>query len=158
VPKENVLGEVGRGFDYMMRNLPQERMQIAVGSLGRVRAALRWTVDNVRERTAFGKPIGALQNTRFALADVATEVFVAEAFIDRCVIELNAGRLSPSDAAKANCGRPRWSFVVSIRASSCSAVTAICANIRSADPRSTPASPGYTAVPPRSCAKSSGVT
>ena len=85
VPKDNVLGEVGRGFDYMMRNLPQERMQIAVGSLGRARAGLRWTVDYVRERSAFGKPIGALQNTRFALADVATEVSVAEAFIDRCV-------------------------------------------------------------------------
>ena len=66
VPKDNVLGEVGRGFDYMMRNLPQERMQIAVGSLGRARAGLRWTIDYVRERSAFGKPIGALQNTRFA--------------------------------------------------------------------------------------------
>jgi len=101
VPKRNVLGEVGRGFADMMKNLPQERMQIAVGSLARARAALRWTVDHVRERTAFGKPIGALQNTRFALADVSTEVSVAEAFIDRCVIELNAGRLSPTDAAKA---------------------------------------------------------
>ena len=101
VPKVNVLGEVGHGFDYMMGNLPQERMQIAVGSLARARAALRWTVDYVRERTAFGKPIGALQNTRFALADVATEVSVAEAFIDRCVLELNAKRLSPADAAKA---------------------------------------------------------
>ena len=76
-------------------------MQIAVGSLGRARGGLRWTIDYVRERSAFGKPIGALQNTRFALADVATEVSVAEAFIDRCVVELNAGRLSAADAAKA---------------------------------------------------------
>jgi acyl-CoA dehydrogenase len=101
VPKENLLGEVGAGFSYLMRNLAQERMQIAVGSLGRARAALRWTVDHVRERTAFGKPIGALQNTRFVLADVATEVSVTEAFVDRCVVELNAGRLTPADAAKA---------------------------------------------------------
>lgn len=101
VPKENLLGEVGAGFSYLMRNLAQERMQIAVGSLGRARAALRWTVDYVRERTAFGKPIGALQNTRFVLADVATEVSVTEAFVDRCVVELNAGRLTPADAAKA---------------------------------------------------------
>jgi acyl-CoA dehydrogenase len=101
VPKDNVLGEVGRGFEYMMRTLRQERMQIAVGSLGRARAALGWTIDYVRDRTAFGKPIGALQNTRFTVADVATEVSVAEAFIDRCVIELNAGRLTGSDAAKA---------------------------------------------------------
>ena len=101
VPKTNVLGEVGHGFGHLMKNLPQERMQIAVGSLARARAALGWTIDYVRERTAFGKPIGALQNTRFALADVATEVSVAEAFIDRCVMELNAGRLSATDAAKA---------------------------------------------------------
>jgi acyl-CoA dehydrogenase len=101
VPKANVLGEVGRGFEYLMRNLAQERMQIAVGSLSRARAGLSWTIDYVRERTAFGKPIGALQNTRFALADVATEVSVAEAFIDRCVTELNARRLTAADAAKA---------------------------------------------------------
>ena len=101
VPKSNLLGEAGAGFSYLMRNLAQERMQIAVGSLGRARAALRWTIDYVRERTAFGKPIGALQNTRFALADVATEVSVTEAFVDRCVVELNAGRLTPADAAKA---------------------------------------------------------
>lgn len=61
VPKANVLGEVGRGFEYLMRNLAQERMQIAVGSLGRARAAVQWTVDYVRERTAFGKPIGAFR-------------------------------------------------------------------------------------------------
>ncbi len=101
VPKNNVLGEVGQGFDQLMANLPQERMQIAVGSLARARAALRWTVEYVRERYAFGKPIGAQQNTRFVLADVTTEISVAEAFIDRCVVELNAGRLSPADAAKA---------------------------------------------------------
>ncbi|MEV5835407.1 acyl-CoA dehydrogenase family protein [Nocardia sp. NPDC052112] len=101
VPKENVLGEVGHGFEYLMRNLAQERMQIAVGSLARARAALRTTIDYVRTRTAFGQQIGAFQNTRFALADVTTEVSVAEAFIDKCVLELNADRLSGADAAKA---------------------------------------------------------
>lgn len=101
VPKENVLGEVGDGFAHMMRNLAQERMQIAVGCLGRIRAALDWTTTYVRERTAFGKPIGALQNTRFSLADVATQLAVTEAFIDKCVIELNEGRLTAADAAMA---------------------------------------------------------
>ncbi|MFI7524083.1 acyl-CoA dehydrogenase family protein [Nocardia salmonicida] len=101
VPKDNVLGEVGGGFSALMRNLAQERMQIAVGSLARARAGLRTTVDYVRARTAFGQPIGALQNTRFELADVATEVAVAEAFVDKCVLELNAGRLSGAEAAKA---------------------------------------------------------
>jgi alkylation response protein AidB-like acyl-CoA dehydrogenase len=101
VPKANLLGEAGRGFEYLMRNLAQERMQIAVASLGRARAGLTWTIDYVRERTAFGQPIGRFQNSRFRLADVATEVAVTEAFVDRCVIELNAGRLTPVDAAKA---------------------------------------------------------
>lgn len=112
VPKSNVIGEVGRGFEYLMRNLAQERMQIAVGSLGRARAALDWTVDYVRQRCAFGKPIGALQNTRFALADVATEVTVAESFIDRCVTQLNAGGLTPADAAKAKLWATEMEFRV----------------------------------------------
>lgn len=101
VPKANVLGEIGHGFAHLMQRLPQERMQIAVGSLARARAALRWTVDHARARTAFGRPIADLQNTRFALADVATEVSVTEAFVDKCVGELNAGRLTGADAAKA---------------------------------------------------------
>lgn len=101
VPKENVLGGVGRGFEYLMRNLAQERMQISVACLARARVALRTTVEYVRGREAFGQAIGGFQNTKFTLADVATEVSVAEAFIDKCVLELNAGRLTPADAAKA---------------------------------------------------------
>ncbi len=93
--------ERGRGFEYLMRNLPQERMQIAVACLARARAGLRWTIEYVGGRTAFGQPIGGFQNTKFTLADVSTEVAVAEAFIDRCVLELDAGRLTPADAAKA---------------------------------------------------------
>ncbi|MFJ4657184.1 acyl-CoA dehydrogenase family protein [Nocardia sp. NPDC088792] len=101
VPKENVLGEVGRGFEYLMGNLPQERMQISVACLARARVALHTTIDYVRERKAFGQAIGGFQHTKFALADVATEISVAEAFVDKCVLELNAGRLTPADAAKA---------------------------------------------------------
>ncbi|KAA0102778.1 acyl-CoA dehydrogenase family protein [Mycolicibacterium sp. P1-5] len=112
VPKTNVLGEVGRGFEYLMRNLAQERMQIAVGSLARARAAVQWTTDYVRERVAFGKPIGALQNTRFAVADAATEVAVAESFVDRCVIALNAGLLTPAEAAMAKLWATEMEFRV----------------------------------------------
>ncbi|MVU80977.1 acyl-CoA dehydrogenase [Nocardia sp. ET3-3] len=101
VPKENLLGEAGRGFEYLMSNLPQERMQIAVACLARARVALHTTIEYVSARQAFGQPIGAFQNTKFTLADVATEVSVAEAFVDKCVLELNAGRLTPADAAKA---------------------------------------------------------
>ncbi|MEC3918911.1 acyl-CoA dehydrogenase family protein [Nocardia sp. CDC160] len=101
VPKANVLGEVGRGFEYLMGNLPQERMQIAVACLARARVALELTIEYVGARRAFGQPVGAFQNTKFTLADVSTEIAVTEAFIDKCVLELNAGRLTPADAAKA---------------------------------------------------------
>ena len=159
VPKANVLGEVGRGFEYLMRNLAQERMQIAVGSLGRARAALGWTVDYVRERTAFGKPIGALQNTRFALADVATEVAVAEAFVDRCVIELNAGRLTAGRRRQGQTVGDRDGVPGARQLPAAVRRLRLHAGVsRSPAPRSTPASPGSTAAPRRSCARSSAAT
>jgi alkylation response protein AidB-like acyl-CoA dehydrogenase len=63
--------------------------------------ALDLTVNYVRERKAFGSPIGSLQNTRFVLAQMATEIDIAQAYVDRCVLALNEGDLSPVDAAKA---------------------------------------------------------
>jgi alkylation response protein AidB-like acyl-CoA dehydrogenase len=101
VPAENLLGEEGQGFRYLSRNLAQERMSIAIQGVGAAQAAVDWTVEYVRERKAFGKPIGALQNTRFVLAECRTEVDVAQAFVDRCVEELVEGTLSAEDAAKA---------------------------------------------------------
>ncbi len=64
------------------------------------RAALEWTIEYVKERTAFGKPISSFQNTKFVLAEIATEIDVTQPFIDQCVVKLNAGELSPADAAK----------------------------------------------------------
>jgi alkylation response protein AidB-like acyl-CoA dehydrogenase len=101
VPKENILGEVGRGFLYLVANLPQERMSIAVAGIAGARAALSWTSDYVRERKAFGNSIGSLQNSRFVLAEVATEVDVTQAYVDNCIDALSAGELTPEDAAKA---------------------------------------------------------
>jgi len=101
VPKENVLGELGAGFLGLVSNLPQERMSIAISGVAGARAALNWTIDYVRERKAFGKSIGAQQNTRFVLAEVATEVDVAQAYVDKCVDALSVGDLTPEDAAKA---------------------------------------------------------
>jgi alkylation response protein AidB-like acyl-CoA dehydrogenase len=101
VPKENILGEVGRGFLYLVSNLPQERMSIAVAGIAGARAALSWTSDYVRERKAFGNSIGSLQNSRFVLAEVATEVDVTQAYVDNCIDALSAGELTPEDAAKA---------------------------------------------------------
>jgi alkylation response protein AidB-like acyl-CoA dehydrogenase len=101
VPQANVLGEVGAGFRYLVSNLPQERMSIANAGVAGARAALNWTVEYVRQRKAFGEPIGSLQNTRFVLAEVSTEVDVAQAYVDTCVTALNRGELTAEDAAKA---------------------------------------------------------
>jgi alkylation response protein AidB-like acyl-CoA dehydrogenase len=101
VPVENLLGEVGQGFRYMVDNLPQERLSIAIAGVAAARGALDMTLDYVRERKAFGRPIGEFQNSRFALAEMATEVAVATAFCDQAVLALNAGELSAEDAAMA---------------------------------------------------------
>ncbi len=101
VPVANLLGEQGQGFFALTRNLPQERISCAASAVAQCVAALGWTIDYVRERTAFGGPIGALQNTRFRLAEMATEIDIAQQYVDRCVGELVAGELSAVDAAKA---------------------------------------------------------
>jgi alkylation response protein AidB-like acyl-CoA dehydrogenase len=101
VPVANRLGEEGQGFRYLSHNLAQERMSIAITGVSMARAALGWTLDYVKERTAFGASIGSFQNTKFVLAEVKTEVDVAQAFIDQCVLALNAGTLTASEAAEA---------------------------------------------------------
>jgi alkylation response protein AidB-like acyl-CoA dehydrogenase len=101
VPVENRLGEEGEGFLYLVSNLPQERLSIAASAVAAAEAALSWTLEYVRERRAFGQPIGSFQNSRFTLAELRTETEIARAFIDRCVQELDAGELSPQDAAMA---------------------------------------------------------
>ena len=101
VPRENLLGIEGGGFGHLMTNLAQERLSIAVAGVAAARAALEWTVDYVRERTAFGQTIGSFQNTRFELATLATEVEVGQTFVDHCVTALNAGTLTAEDAAMA---------------------------------------------------------
>ena len=101
VPAENLLGEEGEGFRYLVSNLPQERLSIAASAVAACEAALEWTLDYVRERHAFGQPIGSFQNSRFTLAELRTETDIARAFIDRCAQALDAGELTPEDAAMA---------------------------------------------------------
>jgi alkylation response protein AidB-like acyl-CoA dehydrogenase len=101
VPAENLLGEEGKGFVHLVTNLPQERLSIAVAGVGACQAALNWTVEYCKERTAFGQPIGSFQNSRFKLAEMRTECEVATQYIDQCVVALNEGRLSADDAAMA---------------------------------------------------------
>jgi alkylation response protein AidB-like acyl-CoA dehydrogenase len=101
VPVGNLLGVEGEGFLQLVSNLPQERLSIAASGVAAARAALRWTLEYVKERTAFGQPIGSFQNSKFVLAELATEVEVGQAFIDRCVVALNEGTLSAEEAAMA---------------------------------------------------------
>jgi long-chain-acyl-CoA dehydrogenase len=105
VPAANLLGREGGGFVHLMERLPRERMSIAILALTSARAALGWTVDYTTdyttERTAFGKPLAAFQNTAFELASAVTEVDVLEAYLDKAVLALNSGELTAVDAAKA---------------------------------------------------------
>jgi alkylation response protein AidB-like acyl-CoA dehydrogenase len=101
VPVGNLLGEEGQGFTYLVTKLPQERLSIAAGAVGAARAALEWTLEYAKERTAFGQPIGSFQNSRFRLAEMKTEIDVAEHYLDACVRALDAGELTAEDAAEA---------------------------------------------------------
>lgn len=101
VPVANRLGEEGAGFGYLVSNLPQERLSIAAAGVAGARAALDWTLEYVTQRNAFGQSIGSFQNSRFTLAELATEVEIGQTFVDRCVGELNAGTLTVETAAMA---------------------------------------------------------
>jgi alkylation response protein AidB-like acyl-CoA dehydrogenase len=101
VPVGNLLAPEGEGFRQLTANLPQERLSIAAYGVAAARAALDWTVAYVRDRTAFGSTIASFQNTKFRLAELATEVDVAQAYLDACVLALNAGELTAADASKA---------------------------------------------------------
>jgi len=101
VPKANLLGKEGEGFLYLMRELPQERLSIALMCIATAESVLQQTVAYVSERKAFGKPLAAFQNTQFKLAEMDTEVTAARVFIDRC-LELHLdGKLDAVDASKA---------------------------------------------------------
>jgi alkylation response protein AidB-like acyl-CoA dehydrogenase len=99
VPEANLLGNEGDGFKYLVFNLAQERLSIAVAAVASAQAALDWTLEYVKERTAFGKPVGSFQNSRFKLAEMKTEIDIATVYLDRCVMALNEGKLSVEDGA-----------------------------------------------------------
>jgi alkylation response protein AidB-like acyl-CoA dehydrogenase len=101
VPVANRLGDEGQGFRYLVTNLPQERLSIAATGVAAARAAFDATLAYVKERTAFGQPIGSFQNSRFRLAEMATEIEIAQTFVDRCVEALNAGELTAEEASMA---------------------------------------------------------
>lgn len=101
VPKENLLGDPGMGFAYMAECLAVERTMSAISSLSHAQAAFDVTLQFIKERRAFGKPVGAFQNTRFVMADLRSRLDAAQAYLDQCVVLANADRLTPEDAAGA---------------------------------------------------------
>ncbi len=101
VPSTNVIGQVDMGFIYMMQRLVTERMGAAVNNLSHARQILEETLDYVKERKAFGQPIGSFQANKFKLAELVTSCEVAQAYVDACVLEQLSGTLTPVDAAKA---------------------------------------------------------
>jgi acyl-CoA dehydrogenase len=101
VPKENLLGELNRGFYQLMHFLAEERLLGAIGYLAATDAAFDITMDYIKERKAFGQTIADFQNSRFKMADMRMNIDVAQAFIDQCVEEHNRAELSADTAAKA---------------------------------------------------------
>jgi alkylation response protein AidB-like acyl-CoA dehydrogenase len=102
VPAANLLGPAeGAGFGQLVTNLPQERLSIAIGGVAAARTALEQTLGYVKQRMAFGRPVGSFQNSRFVLAELETEIDIAEHYTDDCVRALNAGELTAADASKA---------------------------------------------------------
>ncbi len=98
VPATNLLGEEGQGFLYLMRNLPYERLSIAVAAMAAAEAVFEQTLTYVKERTAFGRSVGSFQNSRFVLAELATELRIGRSFVDRCLVDT---QLSAETAAMA---------------------------------------------------------
>ena len=100
VPAVNLLGEEGSGFQQLVRNLPQERLALALGAVAAAEGVLAGTVSYVAERQAFGKPVSSFQNTRFVLAELATEVDIARTYADDCLRQHLAGELTAARAAQ----------------------------------------------------------
>lgn len=101
VPKENVLGEPGRGFYHLMEGLAEERLIAACGYLANGRRAFDVTREFAMQRELFGKRLADQQNTQFRMAEMDAELDMLQVFVDHCVTEHNAGRLTANLAAKA---------------------------------------------------------
>ena len=101
VPGANLLGEEGKGFYHLMTNLPSERLSIAVAAIAGARGTFGETLQYVKDRKAFGQPIGSFQNSRFVMAELDTELEIGEQYIDRCIRAAVDGDLTAVQASKA---------------------------------------------------------
>ncbi|MFE6926113.1 acyl-CoA dehydrogenase family protein [Nocardia sp. NPDC057663] len=100
VPHANLLGEEGKGLQYLMSHLPRERLGVAAKAMATARVILDQTIEYCKQRRAFSQPIADFQHVRFELAEMQTELDLAEAYLDKSVLAYNAGELDPIDAAK----------------------------------------------------------
>lgn len=101
VPCENLLGAEGKGFGYLMHQLPQERLAVAIGAVAAADSAVEMTLEYILDRHAFGKPVGSFQNSRFKMAEMKTEVEIGYAFVDKCIMALNEKKLTTEEASMA---------------------------------------------------------
>jgi alkylation response protein AidB-like acyl-CoA dehydrogenase len=104
VPADNLLGGpdfLNKGFIGLMEQLPWERLQIAIGAVAASQAAIGWTIDFVKQRQVFGQAVATYQNTRFKLAEMQTEVQIAQVFVDKCTELLLKDELDTATASMA---------------------------------------------------------
>ncbi|MGW9027686.1 acyl-CoA dehydrogenase family protein [Streptomyces sp. NPDC055722] len=101
VPKDNLLGDLNGAFGHLMTNLVQERLNIAVAGIAAAEHVLEITTEYVKEREAFGRPLGRLQHIRFEIAEMATECAVTRTFLDRCIVDHARGELDAVHASMA---------------------------------------------------------
>jgi acyl-CoA dehydrogenase len=104
LPAGSLLGGLdylNRGFICLMEQLPWERLQIAIGAVAASQAAIEWTLDFVKQRKVFGQSVATFQNTRFTLAELQTEVQIAQVFVDKCSELLLQDKLDTATASMA---------------------------------------------------------
>lgn len=101
VPVANLLGEEGFGFTYLVDSLPQERLSLATGSIAHAQVAFDWTLEYIKERHAFDQPISSFQTVQHTMAEMRTELDIAQTYVDSQILALVAGELTPEEAAKA---------------------------------------------------------
>jgi alkylation response protein AidB-like acyl-CoA dehydrogenase len=101
VPAANLLGEEGFGFIYLVDNLPQERLSLATGSIAHAQVAFDWTLDYIKDRHAFDQPISSFQTVQHTMAEMRTELDIAQTYVDSQIMALVEGELTPEEAAKA---------------------------------------------------------
>jgi len=101
IPKDNVLGEPSKGFRYMTQCLALERLQVSIASITAAQLAFDITLDYIKERRAFGKPLGALQHIRFTMADMRAKIDAVQCFVDQCVMLGNEDKLTANLASQA---------------------------------------------------------